>query len=125
MEITNPPQSVPYITTVGLQRIEVQVVDVGVWDMQTYNTKSIPHGLGSDYTKIIMIEIWIRNDSDTDWKPLMLYNNSADPDLLAGGVIGVTETIVQVQRRDLGQYDDPGYNDGAINRGSMIVWKLV
>jgi hypothetical protein len=124
MQITNPPQTVPYVTTVGLQRIEVLIIDIGSWDMDTNNVKGVAHGLGADWVKVLDLKVWIRNDADTEWNPLDKYHDTAGAGLVDGGVREITSTEIKLERRTGGDYQFVTYA-GAINRGSILIWKLV
>jgi len=124
MQITNPPQTVPYVTTVGLQRIEVLVIDIGAWNMETYNVKAVAHGLGGDWVKVLDLKVWIRNDADTSWENLDSYSDTAGAGIVDGGVREITSTEIKLERRTGGKFQFVNYN-GAINRGSILIWKLV
>jgi hypothetical protein len=125
MQITNPPQSVPYITTIGLQKIEVQVLDIGPWNMDLATDVGVAHGLGARWVNIIGVQAWIRDDADTVWYPLHRFVNSGGVGNIEGGISYINNTEIDLQRRTGGTFDFVTYDGVGISRGKVIIWVLV
>lgn len=125
MDITNPPQTVPYMTTIDNQQIEVKIVDLPGWNMDINDNLAVPHGLSEVINKVIAIEVWIVTDDGNYWYPLGIFQDSADPGLIGGGVIEINATNVELRCRTGGVFDSAATNDDQISRGKMIIWKIV
>lgn len=122
MEITNPPQEVPFMTTTDGQKVQCRVVDIGAWDMDTNASTTVAHGMGADWFKIISITVVIYNDADTVVKRIVSGNDAADPNLVMGGVTGFSSVNITLTRRTGGVFDGASYNDGVKNRGKVFFW---
>lgn len=95
------------------------VVDIGDWDMDTTSFVTITHGI-ADYKKIRSITVVIRDDSDTDYRPLLI--NSFLTGANNGGSINqISSTTINISRINSGFYDDPAYNSTGYNRGWITI----
>jgi len=125
MEITNPPQQVPYLTNTSGQKIELVVIDIGVWQMSTTGTKNVAHGLGSEIAKAISIEVTILDDAQAVPLPLNKLYDDVDTDLVAGGILDVDDTNIYLIRNLSPLWLTSAYSSNVVNRGTITIFKKV
>jgi len=122
MIIDNPPYSVDYIKASTGEILHPMLIDIGAWNMDTTPSISIAHGMGANWNKIRSIDVFIYHDLGTIFYPLNMFVNGVDPALLAGGVLYVDNTNIQLERRSGGQFDHAFFSSILINRGHIIAW---
>jgi hypothetical protein len=122
MEISNPPQFVPYLITTDKDRIYCKIVEIPPWNMATTGSNMVLHGLGTNWSKIVNIFPIIYNDVGTALFFLTLVLDLADPSLVAGGIGTVNDTIISLVRRTGGTFDNVAFSSTANPRGKMLIW---
>lgn len=99
------------------------IYTIGAWNMDTTQNYSITHGVASPLHKMISVEsIWIYPDAGDTMYPLCNLHDAADPDLLAGGIASITDTVIGLYRRTGGWFDSIVFDDGVMDRGHAVVW---
>jgi hypothetical protein len=121
MEIYNPAQVVPYLTTPDGQKVGLFVLEIGIWNMDEYNTTGVTHNLGVLYPNVLWASAMIFDDSDLSYRPLDFFLDLADPDLRAGGIVEITSTEVVLRRRTGSVFDSVSYNSEISNRGYLTL----
>jgi len=122
MEITNPPQFVPYLVTTDNDKIFCKVIEIPAWDMDTAGFKQIAHGLGTNWNKIVGISAFIYNDAGTLKYPITWFSDTADPQLVAGGVSSIDNTNIVMRRRTGGYFDQATFSSTVSPRGDLLCW---
>jgi hypothetical protein len=121
MEIYNPAQIVPYLTTPDGQKVGLFVLEIGIWNMDDYNSKTVTHNLGALYPYVLWASAMIIDDAETIYRPLDFFLDLADPDLRAGGIVEISDTGVHLRRRTGSVFDSALYNSEATNRGYLTL----
>lgn len=93
-----------------------KIINIGIWDMDSTGSITIATGI-SDFKKIRKISVIIKNDADTLHRPFYADDDGNDIGLL--NFVGV-DSILLI-RKSGGKFDTPDYNDGAINRGYIVI----
>lgn len=96
-----------------------KVVEIGGWDIDTFFSKLVTHGL-PDHTKIRGISVIIQSDVGGIHDFLNASIEGTVDGRKAGLVVGISGTtilLVAVDTTQGGPFDDPGYSSTAINRG--------
>lgn len=105
------------ITVSGGTPMEVKVLQIGDWNMDTTGSVSINHGL--TFSKIRDVQVMIYNDAGTSLNPLdratVLY--SYHP----AGLIQVTATQISLFRDASNFYDNTDYDATSYNRGWITI----
>lgn len=94
-------------------------IEIGDWNMDSAGTKAVAHGM-ADYKKIRVLAITIRHDSDTVYSPLDY--NTTGPTAIAGGLVSVDGTNINLSRASSGFYDNTGYDSTSYNRGFITIY---
>jgi len=99
----------------------MKLLEIGPWDMNTILFKQVTHGLpAGGWLDCQILHIDITTDDGLIHRPLMRFENGADPRLIAGGVDYINSTFIQLRCRTGSQFNtDINYNDGVINRGHI------
>jgi hypothetical protein len=121
MEIYNPAQVVPYLTTPDGQKVGLFVLEIGIWNMADYNTTGVTHNLGALAPYVLWASAMIVDDAETTYRPLDFFLDLADPDLRAGGIVEITSTEVHLRRRTGSVFDSVSYNSEVTNRGYLTL----
>jgi hypothetical protein len=121
MEIYNPAQIVPYLTTPDGQKVGLFVLEIGIWNMDDYNTTNVTHNLGALAPYVLWASAMIVDDAETSYRPLDFFLDLADPDLRAGGIVEITSTEVHLRRRTGSVFDSVLYNSETTNRGYLTL----
>jgi hypothetical protein len=124
MEITNPPQFVPYLKTPDGKTIGLYTLNIGAWDMDTNSGATVTHSLGVYWDKVLSVNVMIIKDSGLLLVPLNAMLDFADPNLLSGGVVDINSTVIQLRRRTGGLFDSANYSSILINRGYITFMVL-
>lgn len=96
--------------------LNVKVIDIGDWNMDTSSGKGVLHGL--DFTKIRGVSVLVRNDANSEVSPL---------DIFSGEIVGYWEclaTSISLYRVPFGFYDQPSYDSTSYNRGYITIWYI-
>lgn len=103
----------------------IRIVDIGAWNMDTTDLKSVPHGLNLSNDRIIALILGIRSDSGGNSFPGMmclasgaLPESSTDVGFYADNVFDSTN--IYLSRKTGGFYDSSDY-DGSVNRGQITI----
>lgn len=105
-----------YFTEDELRAI-TKIVDIGDWNMDSSNQKDVSHGLTQD--QIISVTGWIRRDDDAYRYMIPTFNSGSGECEL--GVRYWTDTVVRLQRRVGGLFDDPNWDATSFNRGQLYI----
>jgi hypothetical protein len=98
--------------------MNMKVVDIGDWDMNSDTTKSIAHGV-ADFTKIRSIQALIRNDADNLAVDFSSLNAGLDASV-RWMTVGATNIILE--RATSGVFDNTSYDSTSYNRGWVTLW---
>lgn len=96
----------------------VKEVNIGFWNMDSTLSVSIDlAALGIDVTKVKGVSVVIHKDAD------IISGAILKTDLLIGGywLYNDQDQRIDLFRTTSGTYDDTGYNDPAVNRGTVII----
>lgn len=101
------------------EKINIKIIDIGDWNMDTAQTASVNHGI-TDWKKIRDINAIIRNDADDTYYNLgtvVVASGNA-----SGAVSYVSSTIVRLNRTDSpGIFDGVNFDSTSYNRGWIII----
>jgi len=125
MQITNPPQQVPYITTRGGQKLQPVLLDMGTWDMNTSAYISVAHSMGAEWTNIRHASCVVISDSGSTMYPSPGMDDDVDPKLIGVCPVSWNSTTVTIRRRTGGWFDTAEYSSTASSRGWIILWVQV
>jgi hypothetical protein len=120
MEINNPQVFNRFICSSG-QIMHITIIPIGVWDMDATASVDVNHSFGASFTKIIECIGMIFEDGNVSITPM---NQGVDPvtkGYMGAFVSGINSTIISLQRRPAGAFDNTAYNDGVMNRGYLII----
>ena len=111
----------------GTHELKVKVVDIGEWDMDTGGdgsaTKTVAHGLSTDYKKIRSISVIIRDDNDANYYDLDKVTTGSE--IKEGGVSSIDATNITLAHsgRAPGPFDNNVFDtDTSFNRGWVTIW---
>lgn len=91
--------------------LQSKAIDIGPCDLQSSAFFSVAHGIASlDIAKVVEVRALIINDSLGTKTPFD-----------GGGFITIDSTDIILQRNGGGQFDSSSYNDGVINRGTILI----
>lgn len=109
-----------YFSSAGnsVVNLKTKVVEIGDWDMDTTQFKTVLHGL-SDHKKVRTVNVFINEDIGSLFHPLGLYVDSTG--LLGGGVDYLNSTGVILRRVTGGLYDNANFNSTPFNRGWITI----
>jgi len=100
----------------GGDTIKFHIEDIGNWDMDTTGTVLLTHGI--DYTKIVSVDVFIRNDTG------LIIKNLSHTDL-SGAIGGHFEILASYQitlvRNIGGPFDNIDYDTAVYNRGWITI----
>jgi hypothetical protein len=94
-----------------------KVLDIGDWNMDTTQNKSVNHGLGSAWKGIRSIDIIVRNDLDDAYQRHNV--NTATSQLQ---VSNINATVITLTRETGVGFDGTGWDSTSYNRGWVTVW---
>ncbi len=96
-----------------------KIIEIGDWNMDTYQQKYVAHGLTR--TKIRSINIIIRGDSDGDYYPLN-YTTITNGLTQGKWILPVgSETLIEMQRLHQGLFDSTFFDSTSYNRGWITI----
>lgn len=122
MEITNPPQFVPYLVTTDNDKIFCKIVEITSWNMDLSPSVGVTHGLGTNWAKIVGISAFVTNDAGDTTYDLLRFVDSIDPGLINGGIRSIDSTTILLNRRTGGYFDNVSFDDAFITRGYLLIW---
>jgi hypothetical protein len=99
-----------------------KIVDIGDWDMDTNAFVNVSHGL-SDFTKIRSISVVIRDDTNSDYRNLLI-NNFTTAANNGGSINLINSTVINLSRINSGFFDDIAYDSTSFNRGWITIQHL-
>jgi hypothetical protein len=106
------------VDTSSRKRLATKVVEIGDWDMDTNATKTVAHGLGSNWNKIRSFSAIIRTDDDTLVFKLDSINTSG---VVLGGSAEIDATNITLVRTPGALFDGSDYNSVTFNRGWITI----
>lgn len=95
--------------------LKQQVIDIGVWDMDTDGSKNVNHSI--DVSKIVCVESVIIRDDQLHADSLDIPH---DWNVIAG-YWSVWDTHIYLARNPAGFFNDPTYNSVLVNRGYVTI----
>lgn len=91
--------------------------DIGDWDMDAELFKNVLHSI--DQEKIHKVTVLIRNDTNSG---RLLINSDGDNDGACDGYFSISSTLIHIERRLGGYFDNPAYsNSASYNRGFVTI----
>lgn len=120
MDVNNPNTANTWIGDDG-SAIHCKRIPIGIWNMDATNVVNVPHGLAGKWKQILSVSVYIRNDNDNLYFSLGEFADFADPLLISGGINQIDNTNIVLRRRTGGGFGFPDFDDGAINRGYVII----
>ena len=97
-----------------------KTIDIGDWDMDATQQKSVSHGLtATEWKTIRAVNVIIRNDVDALYYKLETSNNVNSD--FEGGVESVSSTKIFMNRRSTGFFDSVAFDSTSYNRGWVTV----
>jgi hypothetical protein len=94
-----------------------KTIDIGDWNMDTSSTVPVAHTLSATEWKTIRtIDVIIRNDADTEYRPIDVLNAAATG-VSGGGVISLDSTNIRLGRYTGGLFDSTDFDSTSYNRG--------
>lgn len=92
---------------------------IGNWNMDTTASVTVAHGLSTNYKKMRILGIIIRDDSDTGYYPLNYISGGG---VVSGSWFTNNSTNIILQRSTVGQFDNPSFSvTGGYNRGWVTI----
>lgn len=99
--------------------VNYKKIPIGDWNMNSFNDTTVTHGL-PDFRKIINVHVVIRDDTNSTYTPL---NRAADSGggTLEGGVTSWSSSLIFLERRNSGFYDNTTHQNTGFNRGWVYI----
>jgi hypothetical protein len=97
--------------------IQTISLNIGDWNMDSTSSVNVAHGL--DYTKIVEVNAFIRDDAGTTYN--MLSHNKTTALITDGSIALVNSTNVNLERKVSGPYDNSSYDSTSYNRGFVTI----
>lgn len=105
----------------AINRLIEITMEIGDWNMDTTNDKSVGHGLGSDFIKVRSVSALIKLDSGAGLFPIDKMSATYH---LEGAIQTVDASWIYLTRTPSGFFDQTGF-DAAGNRGFlMVIYKV-
>lgn len=109
------------VTTPGPSLNEhTKQIEIGVWNMDTTGTVSIPHGI-VDFKDITSVSVTILDDASS----VLSFIPNGVSSMTAPARVHATATDIVITRLTSGNYDNVSYNDGVMNRGWITIKNVV
>lgn len=96
--------------------LKTKILSMGVWNMDSTTSIAVNHGLGS-ILRIMEVTAFVYADGGS---PATALNSVSVGGALGGG-INWDSSQVTVYRTTGGVFDTTGYDDGAMNRGYIVI----
>lgn len=101
----------------GSVKLKRKIVAIGDWNMDSTATLTVAHGV-SDFTKIRSVEVYIRDDDNTNIYPIGTGFNLSNPVTVPQGAIqSISSSLVFLARLTSGLFDGTNFNSTSYNRG--------
>lgn len=100
-----------------LDGLRNKIVNIGDWNMDSTGNVDVAHGIG-DHTKIREVTVMIRNDTDSQLRPLITNSNVGVGE---GYIDYIDSTNVRLGRITGGVFDNALYDSTSYNRGYIII----
>lgn len=102
--------------------IRTKVLPIGSWNMDSTDSVFIPHGLGSDISKVISVTALIRKDDGNQSFMFNQYGNAGG----GSGIGYISGANVKLYRAvflstPLEIFDSTDFNDSVMNRGWITI----
>lgn len=97
--------------------LKTKVLEIGAWDMDATTSVNVAHGFVSGAANIREVSAIIVADGGASFSPLMGMDFGGG----LGGTYVADATNIVLSRVVGGSYDSTSYNDGAINRGYIVI----
>lgn len=99
-----------------------KIINIGNWNMHGAGnySKIVAHGV-SDFTKIVGIDVVIRDDSDSIYKPINTFYNTDSTSTQGGAVEYFDNTNIKLNRMASGVFDSTSYSTTPYNRGFIVI----
>lgn len=93
-----------------------ETIDIGDWNMDTTSSINVAHGV-TDYKKIRIVGVTIRNDADTANYELLRFSGTKNE----GGVEEINATNIVLGRLSAGFFDSTDFDSTSYNRGYIRI----
>lgn len=100
----------------GNVKLSQVVRNIGAWNMDSTSSVGVTHGITQN--SIRSIDVVILNDDSNVEHKLSRVDTSGN---IGGGVFSISSTTISLVRTTGGIFDNTGFDDGAINRGYVII----
>ena len=97
-----------------------KVIEIGDWNMDTTSNKIVAHGL-ADHKKIRMIDVIIREDTDTNVFGFFDGNQSGSAGRDGGLEYPIGDTNIELNRETGGYFDNAAFDSTGFNRGWITI----
>jgi hypothetical protein len=87
--------------------LKTEIIEIGNWNMDTWDTKYISHGLGSNYNKIRHASVFIEDDSQNIVAPLDRVDGNG---LASGAINSISSTEIILYRPEIGIFNTPNFD---------------
>ena len=124
MDINNPPNQVNFLRCDTGENIRCKIIPLPAWNMDTNNSSSFNHNLGTLWKNIIDCQLVIKNDADNGRWTGAGFGDAVDPNLSSMGIQGIDSNQVYAYRRTGGQFDAAAFSGGG-SRGICVLWYWV
>lgn len=91
-------------------------IDIGAWNMYTTITKTIAHGLGSSWSKVVSVNAMIFTDLQTQ---MFTLNRAGDGGYSGYDLIDSTNIVLVIKSG--GYFNTVAYQSTLINRGYLLI----
>ena len=102
----------------GSETLKVKVVEIGDWNMDSTETVTVAHGLGSGGV-IRAVDVVIRKDGGALLHKLM---SSGTDGLINGSITGIDAEYISCSRVEGEYFDDTSFDATSFNRGWVTIW---
>jgi len=116
-DTTNAPTKNTVYDAMG--GLKCSVFDIGDWNMDSSATVNVTKG-SINAQDIRMIDVFIRNDADTNYYKLDQYDSVAAGS--ASGWIDTVASVIVLRRRASGDFDNTSFDSTSYNRGYVTIW---
>jgi len=105
--------------TMPIGNLKTKVIEIGFWNMDSYETKTVSHGLTG--SKIRSVAVIIRNDDGNNRYTFPIGYSITDGEN-AGWIARIDNTHIVMLARRGGMFDGVNFDLMGFNRGWITIW---